>query len=213
MLALLEDQPSTWRSNLDLFSGAVRTQFATRLFPSLALVLSLSGIVLGFAASYWVTPTYISRAVLQDRSRSRQELMNRKDVVTSAHALGQIVEDFGLYQHELGSTPRDVVLDRMRSHMRFAVAQHRAPDTSSEVLMIQFSSSNPHLARQVVERLARDMRADSEMEVLDAATSPQRPSYPSRPMFAATGLLAGFGIAVLTAIFRKISGGRFLRHA
>jgi hypothetical protein len=51
-------------SLFDLIKGATRTHFSVPLFPKLALLLSVAGMLTGLGISHLVTPSYISEATM-----------------------------------------------------------------------------------------------------------------------------------------------------
>jgi hypothetical protein len=62
--ALLEDSSAGWPAVLDLLKGAIKMQFSVPSFPKLALMLSITGLLIGLVVSSLLKPIYVSEAVV-----------------------------------------------------------------------------------------------------------------------------------------------------
>lgn len=164
--AMLDEVPADWRSSLDLFVGAIQMQFSVRAVSRLVLTLSLTGLVIGFGASYLATPRYVSTATLLYEAPvgnlTSQEL-NRQLYEATARAQGSILArvslanfiqhpNIRLYASEITRMPLEDVIETMRSRdIRIQLAPN--PGAAS-ALTISFTNSVPAKTQLATEKLA-----------------------------------------------------------
>ena len=63
--ALLEDSSPGWSGIFDLLKGAIKMQLSVPAFPKLALMLSITGLLIGLLVWALVPRKYVSQADLQ----------------------------------------------------------------------------------------------------------------------------------------------------
>jgi hypothetical protein len=245
--AMLEEVPPGWSAAFELLKGAIRMQFSIPSFPKLALMLSVTGLLAGFAVSYAVAPQYTSTAVLSYvdvlRSNARPaDFAVSRNLVLSPTSLSSIIRDprLKLYPDDLAKIPLDNVIRHMRRDTDISLQNLDARATS---FRISFTYSEPLKAKATVQALSTRFvdentlsqlrrlpknwieelskasktgrikeeemqerpvpRVGIRIEVLDPPSLPTDPFYPNRSMFASTGFVAGFVLAIVIAIFRR----------
>jgi len=140
----------------------------------------------------------------------------------SRNSLADVIQKQGLYPRERARKPMEDVIERMRRDVSF----ERIGD--SNAFHVSFNYSDAEQARrteqEVINRLMAAnvtmRRASSRpgpdltgadrlpdrgynMEVLDPASLPKRPSWPNRPLIATTGLVGGLLLGVVTAVVAR----------
>ena len=134
--------------------------------------------------------------------------------------LADIINNRGLYPRERARNPMEDVVDRMRRDVsferigdsnsfhvsfRYSDAEH-ARRTEQDVINMLMSANV--IMRRASSRPCPDLTGANgclpdrgyNMEVLDPASLPKRPSSPNRFLIAATGLAGGLLLGALTAI-------------
>ena len=213
--ALLAETGADARVVLDLFRGGVRMQFSTWSFARLAVVLGISGLILGAAGSFLIAPVYLSEAVLRVEPLAAAGSVASPDAVNDmvAHLRHLIFSrtqfallinqpSLNLYRNELKTTPLEDVIERMRGDMTI--------DTSADSIRIAFRYTDPVLARMTVSeviarlkdlaanyrRVASPETVNFNLMVLDVPSLPVRPYFPTLGMVATTGAFIGVCIVL-----------------
>ena len=138
-------------------------------------------------------------------------------------ALADIINRQGLYQRERTREPMEDVVDRMRHDVSF----ERIGESSAFHVSFRYSDAEQarRTEQEVINRLMAAnvtmRRASSRpgpdltgtdrrlpdrgynMEVLELASLPKRPSSPNRILIAATGLAGGLLLGTLTAVVAR----------
>jgi len=149
--ALLEDGGAGWRSIPNLFAAAMKEQFNMQSFTRLTGWLSATGLAVGFAASFAVTPQYTSHAVIELRTTDAPAILDAaRHEAGSRYALAQIINDpqLNLYITERRNAPLEDVENDMRHDTR--VASLPVADPQSARLSIDFTYSDPLLAQKTL---------------------------------------------------------------
>lgn len=104
-------------------------QLSVPVFPKLALMLSITGILTGLALSFWATPRYVSTATMQfsaplanstapDAHRNLNEfLLQLQTEILSRTSLSNVIQDprLDLYKEERARQPLEDVIETMRN--------------------------------------------------------------------------------------------------
>jgi capsular polysaccharide biosynthesis protein len=226
--ALLEDTGGNWRDVLDVLLGALKMQLTTRSFGKIAVSFGVAGALLCGAMSFIAIPNqYTSDAVLRVQLSSRapqpatdntgEFVTNLMQNVLARKSLADIIEKQSLYRGELAREPMEGVIDKMRHdvsferigdsnafHVRFRYSNAEQARRTEQQLINKLMAANVvflrALSRQGSDLTGTNRRFAYDMEVLDPASLPKRPSSPNRFLIAALGLVAGLLFGALTAI-------------
>jgi capsular polysaccharide biosynthesis protein len=225
--ALLEDTGRDWRNVLDVLQGALKMQMTAWNFGKITAAFGLAGALLCGALSFIAMPDrYTSDAVLrltksllsgdpQPATDNAEEFV--KSLMHNALArrsLADIIEKEGLYQRERARKPMEDVIERMRHDVRFDRIG------KSNAFHVRFRYSDAEQARRTERELIHKLmeanvtirRADLtgtnrrfafNLEVLDPASLPKRPSSPNRLLITAMGLAGGLLLGVVTAVIAR----------
>jgi hypothetical protein len=160
---LIEDSSPGWREAFDLLKGAIRMQLHVPAFPKLAVILSLAGLVIGLAASFLVTPTYVSSAKMElmygpaapaeGRVNLQERLVRMEQEILSRTSLSALIQDprLDLYKSERARIPLEDVIEQMRGRDITIRIQSAASDYVP--FTISFAYSDPDKARQTAYAL------------------------------------------------------------
>jgi hypothetical protein len=167
---LIEDSSPGLRAMLDLLKEAIRMQMHVPAFPKLAVILSVTGLAVGFALSLLVAPVYISTAEMQLSPGLAGSSAVGPDVVQglvqqalSRTSLSMIIHDprLDIYDSERAYMPTEVVIERMRRNIRIEM---RPPGNGNVHFRILFGYRDPERARATVQALVdRLINANLEM--------------------------------------------------
>ena len=233
--ALLEDSSPKPSTAFDLLKGALVMRFTSGAFPKQALILSVAGMLIGGAGSYLMPRMYQATAVMLMRPstfsnyREAVQAMNHRNeiliqqqaaMVTSRQSLALAIMDphLDLYRKERQSDPLEAVEDRMRSRITIQINTSPAkPGNMATVFLIRFTDPDRIKARDTVQWIVTQFintntHASSReyqsrfLELLDVPRTGEHPVSPNRAMIAAAGFVAGFFVAALMAIVRKLRG-------
>ena len=230
--AMLEDTPPRARDAFDVFLAAVKMQATTWSFARITLASCLAGVLAAFAISSAIPARYVSQtlilvnpyvgattdntgedassAVFQYLSYSASDVLNRD-------SLTKLIEKQNLYPNERKRMPLNAVVDKMQRSIYILPLQSsidvRSPQkTKLAGFTIQFDYPDPHVAQKVNEELLslfiKSQLAHPEpslrlqFRVMAEPSLPQKPSFPNRNLFEATGLLIGLaaGLTLATTI-------------
>jgi hypothetical protein len=224
--ALLEDTARDRRDVADVLLGALKMQMTTWGFGRIAAGFGVAGALLCGGMSFVLLPDqYTSYCVLRltrsQLSGDQQSMDNSESVVTglmqdtlSRTSLAGVIEKHGLYPRERAREPMEDVIDRMRRDVRFDRLGH----TSAFHMAFRYTDAeqarrteqeliNKLMAANVTIRRA-DLNATNHrlaynLEVLDPATLPKRPSSPNRLVIAAMGLAGGLLLGIAAAAIAR----------
>jgi uncharacterized protein involved in exopolysaccharide biosynthesis len=164
-----------------------------------------AGALVAFAISFVIPSRYVSTAVLKidpgNQAASDRLPVLARDVLTRA-SLVQLTNDFGLYQHEKAP------VEALQKNIEITPIRDLPGRTAA--FAIRFEYGDPHKAQRVAHWLANrfidgSVSAGNPLQVLDAASFPQRPSFPNRPSISLTGTIAGFCMGGILAFTRRAS--------
>jgi hypothetical protein len=166
--ALVEDSGNSFSATLSLLTGALKMHLNLPSFPKLALMLGTAGILLGFGASFLVSPDYISSAVLAVEQNpeatgapsSRRNLpeytMALQNEILSRTSLSSIIHDprLELYPRDLARYPLEDVIENMRKSLRIRAAGGAGVDVHNYwPFEITFDYADRVKAQQTVQTL------------------------------------------------------------
>jgi hypothetical protein len=186
--ALLEDSSPGWPATLDLLKGAIKMQLSVPAFPKLALMLSITGLLIGLLVSAVLTPIYVSSAEMQIAlagsapprgNRDLTEyLLELEQEVLSRTSLSNIIQDprLEIYREERRRKPLDDVIEEMRTQdIRIRIDRPPLTGQGRLALNIAFFYPDRVKARDTVQALLtrfneanlNGQRAQSAAEQLD----------------------------------------------
>lgn len=197
-------------------------QMTTWGFGRIAASCGVAGALLCSGVSFLALPDqYTSCCVLRltrsQLSGDQQSMDNSESVVIglmqdtlSRTSLAGVIEKQGLYPRERAKEPMEDVIDRMRRDVRFDRLGH------SSAFHVAFRYTDAEQARRTEQELIDKLmaanvtlrRADLNdpnhrlaynLEVLDPASLPKRPSGPNRLLITAMGLSGGLLLGVVAA--------------
>jgi hypothetical protein len=134
-------------------------------FPKLALLLSLTGLLVGREISFRITPSYISQATLQlapapgsAPADLRPDVAVLEQQVLSRTSLSAIIKDphLDLYRSERTRQPLTEVIETMRTRDLHITLARTTPAGATPLVapfMISFTTSDPVKAHDVVQIL------------------------------------------------------------
>jgi hypothetical protein len=117
---VIEDAPVRWYVLPDLARGAMKEQFNMRSFARLVGWLAAAGLVAGFAASFLVTPRYMSRARISLDAPGASDILHTAEAeLTSRYRLAEIINNphLALYGEEKKHVPLEEIEDQMRNDL------------------------------------------------------------------------------------------------
>jgi hypothetical protein len=164
--ALLEDSSAGWPVTFDLLKGAIQMQFSVPAFPKLALMLSITGLLIGLLVSTLLTPIYVSSAEIQitlagsaqprDNRNLTEYLLQLEQELLSRTSLSAIIQDphLDLYPAERARKPLEVVIEEMRTRdIRIRIDGPPGASQGRLALNIAFFYSDRVKARDTVQAL------------------------------------------------------------
>ncbi len=148
-------------------------------------------------------------------------LRNTLEDVLSRSSLTPIIQKYNLYSNGSAATPSDAAIVQMRKSITIAPVRPASPSPGLPGFIVYFTYPDPHIAQQVdadlvslftqanLRRRIASASGDGPRQpgetfsVLDAPNLPQKPSFPKRGLYGATGLLAGLAAGLmLTFVIR-----------
>lgn len=151
----------------------------------------------------------------------RGALIGMSQGALSSDSLASVIQKYDLYPRESARMPLDAVINYMRRDIAIRPFSSSSSSRTIEGFALYFSYSDPHVAQKVDAELVSRMlvanlrsSADSAaaghpqpgmvFSVLNAASLPQKPTFPKRSLFGVGGLLAGLAAGLmLAAIIRS----------
>ena len=178
-------------------------------FPKLALTLGVAGLLAGFAASYLITPQYVSKASVKIAP-----------VTTGGdpHDLQLLMRDRALRMEQHIMSRPEFAAKRGQIRIYF-LALPAALGESAWLFDIACTDPNPGTAQQTVDALVSAFRSDAAgdrniaLDVLDAPSLPSSPVTPERSKIGRIGCIAGLLTACLIAAVRRFRSARSSRAA
>jgi hypothetical protein len=162
--ALLEDSAAGRPEIFDLLKGAIRMQLSLPTFPKLALMLSITGLLVGLAISFVVDPRFVSVAAMSlgdslvqyapstVRPNLGEYFAQMKTEILSRTSLSSIIQDprLELYMSERATTPLEDVIEKMRQDLQITV---ETPGSNYLPFRVTFTYSDRLKAQQTVQAL------------------------------------------------------------
>jgi hypothetical protein len=125
--ALLEDSSAGWPATFDLLKGATKMQLSIPAFPKLALMLSITGLLIGLLVSTLLKPIYVSSAEMEialagpaplsGNRNLAERLLQLEQELLSRTSLSNIIQDphLDLYPEDRAKKPLEEVIEEMRT--------------------------------------------------------------------------------------------------
>ena len=207
--ALLCETGADARVVADLLKGGVRMQFSTWSFAKLAVVLGITGVLLGAAGSFLITPIYESRATFEMTGpQPNSVFLQIEPTALSRSSLAGVIKapQLQLYVHELKVTPFEDVIERMKDDIHFDLIDWPGAKETREAFQISFQYPDPAKARMVISTLIQKLVDESFQQrldhvagrhylyVIDPASLPLRPFFPSLQLVGLVACLLGASI-------------------
>jgi hypothetical protein len=221
-LGALKMQITTW--------SLVRITLATCLFGILAALALSCSLPPRYVAQTVITVYRGNASGLVPTSPEEitDELRGMTDAVLSTDDLSPLIQKYNLYPKERATMPLDAVLNQMRHNIDILRLRPGAHSNAAGGFALQFRYADPHTAQSVDSELtslfmtgnlrSKEAAASDQLQsgllrvqpqsglvfvVNDPPALPQKPSFPNRRLFGASGLLAGLtGGLMLAAIAR-----------
>jgi len=221
--ALVEDVRPTWRNVADVFAGALKTHMKTAAsYWKFAGIMATAGVFLGAAASFTVTPRYVSTALVRinaggdtDWARNRRQMLVGE--LRSRSMMAEIIQrpDLTLYPRERRQMPMEEIVDKMRQDLRiepvggdwrtmsisFAYPDREKSQAVSQTFADAMAGGNDVWNRNYAAlfRAAwpeqKQPPAGPQIEVVQSASYPSASIGPIRLRWALAGLVLGIVIA------------------
>jgi len=174
--------------------------------------LSVVGLISAFIfSSYIIQPLYISTTSLYVES-SQEENGGAGKTLTDLQYAERIVNTYAFILKNkafLSDVASNINLGYTGSQIRQMLQINGIKST--EVFQISVTNKNPEHAKIIAEEIARMAPAElkrvvnsGSVQVIDAATVPQSPSYPNVRRYTATGFLLGLAISVVIIFLIEI---------
>jgi capsular polysaccharide biosynthesis protein len=206
--ALLEDVRPDGRTAANVLTGALAMQ--VRNWKSWGILAGSALLGAAVIAGLFVAMpnSYVSSAVLKfgeqgDRADTIDDINTLVMNVESRATMTRVITTFNLYQRERSRETLEDVIEEMKKQI---IIQ---PLGANPAFAIRFNYYDPHVAQKVTQYLAtlflaENLRNNSSisLSVLDAASLPQSPFYPNKP------LIIGFGVACFLVMWGALSARR-----
>jgi capsular polysaccharide biosynthesis protein len=204
--ALLEDCGAGWRDCWDVTRGGLKMRMLTWNLASVTVACAVLGAAAGGGWSLRVPDEYISTAVLRVRGDTSPDKLQQAQVkVLSRLSLVEIMLKEDLYREERQRTPvEDVLAEARNKHIRITPLATGPEGRVASAVAISFQYRDRAKAQAVTRELSqRFAQSMGGIQVLDAATLPERPSTPNRLAFTVLGLVLGIGVGILAVGIRR----------
>jgi len=208
--ALLEDVTPRARDLFDVFWGAGKMQMTTWSLARIVLACSLSGAFAAVAISFAQPKTYMSQTLIMmdhaDRRSIDNELQRRAEDAFAEPFLADLIQRENLYPSERARMAQSDVVNLMRRDIWLRRLQ-KSDGGFASAFVAQFIYPDPRVAQRVDRELVSELiaanlrtaindptrasRSPLTLAVWDPADLPQKPHFPNRAEFGASGLIAG----------------------
>ena len=196
LLALIEDAPPRAGDVWDVLQGAMLMQMTTVTVPKIVAGFALAGVIASGVWTWMQPNQYVSTSILRVRAEEsplarEQRLQRAEQEALSRNSLAAILVHYDLYKEARGREPMEHVIRDMRNR-NIRISPH------GNDFAVEFSYPDAALAQKTARDIVTALqRADAKLEVLDAASSPNAPAWPNRPMAIGVGLLIGLVAGML----------------
>lgn len=162
-----------------------------------------------------------------DKNPVNTEIANIADSAFNRGSLAPIIEELNLYPDERARMAPEAVIDQMKKSINIKpVKVGPASEAHRDGVVLSFDYPDPRVAQRVDADLSallaeanlsrkiaspRDdepRRRRETFSVIDAATLPQKPTFPNRKLFGAAGLLAGLAGSFILAFIARVRQNR-----
>jgi hypothetical protein len=221
--ALLEDIGPVWRDVWNVLEGALKMQMMTWSFWKLVPALGVAGAIAMGVASLMIRTEYESSAVMRVTAVTvrpgesyglamAQRVDGLRGKTLSRASLAKIIADESLYPREVEKGTIEDAVARMQRDVQFkpfpALQFKPFPALRSAAFVLSFRYPDAHKAQHVIRKLmaqvtaenslaAQESQTPSQVEVLDAASLPNKAVIPNRPFMIVVGLTAGLLLGCL----------------
>lgn len=175
-----------------------------------------AGTILGLVIAYSITSQYSSKAVLAIEAPNPTAAVGRlSQQALTREELLNLIRNLNLYSAERAKMPIEDVLEVMKQNIHISPAPVLAGGRRISTFELSFTYSGRFEATKVVNNLvSRFLDANLQLaveqpeqsatlRVLDPASQPSVPSYPSRLAIALAGLVAGTLLGGIVALRRR----------
>lgn len=217
--ALLEDARPGSAGTLDILRGAVAMQLATISTMRTIVIGAITGMLVGLATTFLMTPQYSSSGIVSVRAPAGSSqadvlrtIKTRATYVLDRKRLENLVFKFDLYRDERQKMPTKDVLEKMRQNIRIIAAP-----SAAKALEVSFDYPDRLTATKVTTYLVfsfleQNRRRDGSFavgpedfvfELLAPATLPTNPVFPNRRQVALAGLGTGLALGGVAALILR----------
>jgi hypothetical protein len=223
--ALLEDAGRHWRDVLDVLLGALKMQMTTWTFGKIVAAFGVAGALLWSGVSLVAMPDqFVSSTLLHVNTMEEPSTDFTGKLAVgliqntfSRDSLSGVIERQGLYQRErarngmgdaIDKMRRDIMFDRIGRSNEFSVAfrygdAKQAQQTEQELINKLMSANILFSLGRCCPQIAALPRLPYNLQVIDQASLPKRPSWPNRLVIAAMGLAGGLLLGAITAVVAR----------
>jgi hypothetical protein len=223
--ALLEEVRPAGRDVWDILRGALIMQMTAWNFGKVTVGCGLAGLIVAGALAYTMPEYYVSMAVMRiapltaegtspdaARMQIQQRLQQMQLEILSRHSLtGMMMRpSLDLYHRERAHFPLEDIVQDMRNKIHIRPARPAANGSvPANLFTISYEYPNKFKAQAVVRELVakfaevnitQQPEKAQNLEVLDPASLPDRPSGPNRPAMLLLGLGAGLLLGLIAAL-------------
>jgi uncharacterized protein involved in exopolysaccharide biosynthesis len=206
--ALLEDVRPDGRTAVDVIAGALAMHIRNWKSWGILAGSALCGAAVIVGLFVAMPNSYVSVAVLkvegQAGGRETIDAINSMmESVESRAELTGLITAGGLYLSRRSRMPFEDVIEEMKKNITI-----QPLGANVAAFKIQFNYSDPHLAQQVTQGLVARFLDENfrphgvTLQILDAASLPQSPFYPNKP------LIIGVGVACFLLMWGGLSAWR-----
>ncbi|HEV8147279.1 MAG TPA: hypothetical protein VGP79_12895 [Bryobacteraceae bacterium] len=204
--ALLEDDPASWRSLMNVLLGAFKMQLTNWNFVKIVIATAVFGTLTAAIGSFAIPKSYRSTATVRISSSGDGQILYHslravQQQALSRNSLTPIILSLSLYPAERSRVPMENVIERMRKSIM-------VKPINSQAFTIQFDYTDPLKAQQAAEEITRALLTQStairgsSLEVLNSPTLPSSPTTQNRLNLAAWGLAAGTAVGAMLGLLR-----------
>jgi hypothetical protein len=185
--------------------------------------VALAGALVAGVVAFRTPDRYVSTAVMRlvpsgqaigDGQRALDRLVELQQKVLSRGSLGEIIKQpaLNLYPEDRKWMPLEDVVENMRNKaLRIQLMQTQGGGVPAFSISCEYPDNLKAQAvvRELVSRFAQQNvviqraqgpSAEEQLEVLDPASLPGRPSFPNRPVAAGVGLFGGAALGLLAVL-------------